>query len=208
MGKNSEYWTRTVAITPPTLKDNTADADRLLKSLKTQLKTNDIDIDLYLLKQLPDLLRKWKYNVRCIFFRDRTRWLLTGIKSLHDKSPFIGISVDLGTSRVVLRLMDLSTGRILVESAFDNPQLSVGPDILARIHFADQDSGLTKLNGLIIEGLNRMISKLCDSCGAKPDNVYALSVAGNTAMTHLFMGLNPHWIIREPYIPVVNRPES
>jgi len=25
-------------------------------------------------------------------------------------------------------------------------------------------------------------------------------------MTHFFMGLNPYWIIREPYIPVVNKP--
>jgi uncharacterized 2Fe-2S/4Fe-4S cluster protein (DUF4445 family) len=31
-------------------------------------------------------------------------------------------------------------------------------------------------------------------------------LAGNTAMTHLFLGLNPYWMIREPYIPAVNRP--
>jgi uncharacterized 2Fe-2S/4Fe-4S cluster protein (DUF4445 family) len=40
----------------------------------------------------------------------------------------------------------------------------------------------------------------------EPQDIYALAVAGNTAMTHLFLGLNPRWIIREPYIPVVNRP--
>ena len=32
------------------------------------------------------------------------------------------------------------------------------------------------------------------------------SVAGNTTMTHLFLGLPPRWIILEPYIPVVNTP--
>jgi uncharacterized 2Fe-2S/4Fe-4S cluster protein (DUF4445 family) len=31
-------------------------------------------------------------------------------------------------------------------------------------------------------------------------------VAGNTTMTHLLLGLAPHWMIREPYIPVTNRP--
>lgn len=206
MGKNSDNPTRTVPLTPPTLKDNTADADRLLGALKTELSTRDIHIDLSLLKQLPDLLRKWNYKVRCVLFRDRTRWLLTGITSLKDKKPFVGIAVDLGTSRVVLRLLDLSTGQTLKESSFDNPQLSVGPDILVRIHFADQDDGLAEVHRLIIDGLNRRIVKLCESCELKPDNVYALSVAGNTAMTHLFMGLNPRWIIREPYIPVVNRP--
>jgi uncharacterized 2Fe-2S/4Fe-4S cluster protein (DUF4445 family) len=33
-----------------------------------------------------------------------------------------------------------------------------------------------------------------------------LAVTGNTTMTHLFLGLPPRWIIREPYIPVVNTP--
>ena len=39
-----------------------------------------------------------------------------------------------------------------------------------------------------------------------PENILMLSLAGNTAMTHFFMGLKPGWMIREPYIPVVNRP--
>ncbi|MGD8889800.1 MAG: ASKHA domain-containing protein, partial [Desulfobacterales bacterium] len=92
------------------------------------------------------------------------------------------------------------------ESAFDNPQDAVGPDILARIHYADQAEGLKRLNELIISGLNREIYELCRSKGIEPQNIYAISVAGNTTMTHLFMELNPRWIIREPYIPVVNTP--
>jgi uncharacterized 2Fe-2S/4Fe-4S cluster protein (DUF4445 family) len=47
---------------------------------------------------------------------------------------------------------------------------------------------------------------LCDSQQLTPEHVYALTVAGNTTMTHLFMGLNPRWLIREPYIPVINNP--
>jgi uncharacterized 2Fe-2S/4Fe-4S cluster protein (DUF4445 family) len=107
---------------------------------------------------------------------------------------------------VVGRLLNLSTGQIIDESSFDNPQLSIGPDILTRIHFADQEGGLERLNQLIIHGLNSMIAELCDSCKLATDDIYLLSIAGNTAMTHLFMGLNPHWLIREPYIPVTNRP--
>jgi uncharacterized 2Fe-2S/4Fe-4S cluster protein (DUF4445 family) len=109
---------------------------------------------------------------------------------------------------VVLRLMDLVDGRIIDESAFDNPQDTVGPDILARIHFADQPDGLGKLNHLIIDGLNRAIAKICIANQLKPDNIFALAVAGNTTMTHLFLELDPQWIIREPYIPVVNSPET
>ncbi|MBU4345395.1 MAG: hypothetical protein KKC73_08255 [Proteobacteria bacterium] len=206
MNEKNTGWIRHVSLTPPTLQNNTADADRLIRELKTRLNTDAVDIDLYLLKRLPDLLRRYEYNVDCVLFKDRKRWLVTGVTHSKDTSSIYGLAVDLGTTRIVLRLIDLSTGRIQAETFSDNPQISAGPDILARIHFADQDGGLDRLNKMIIDAFNRMIMTLCDSCKIKQYNIYLLSVAGNTAMTHLFMGLSPRWIIREPYIPVINRP--
>jgi uncharacterized 2Fe-2S/4Fe-4S cluster protein (DUF4445 family) len=199
-------WIKIVSLNPPTLQDNTADAERLVAALKQDLQVDNIDLDLDLLKQLPDLLRKWEYKVRCILFKDRHQWLLTGITDAADAGPVAGLAVDLGTTRVVLRLVDMTTGGTLAESAFDNPQDTVGPDILARIHYAEQQGGLDRLNELIINGLNRAISELCASIPIDPQHIYMLAVAGNTTMTHLFMGLSPRWIIREPYIPVVNKP--
>jgi uncharacterized 2Fe-2S/4Fe-4S cluster protein (DUF4445 family) len=206
MIKKGNGWIQTISLTAPSLKNNTADADRLIEALKNRLQTHAVDIDLGLLRKLAPLIRQWNYNVRCILFRDRHQWLLTGIKDARDKRPIAGLAVDLGTSRVVLRGLDLASGQILHESSFDNPQISVGPDILARIHYADHQGGLAELNRLIIDGLNCKIAQFCSTCDIETDEIYALAVAGNTAMTHLFMGLDPRWIIREPYIPVVNRP--
>ena len=107
---------------------------------------------------------------------------------------------------MVLRLIDLADGNPLGEFAFDNPQKQVGPDILARIHHAEGDGGLARLNRLIIDGLNESIGALCRKAGLSPRDLHAVSLAGNTAMTHLFMGLEPRWIVREPYIPVTNTP--
>jgi uncharacterized 2Fe-2S/4Fe-4S cluster protein (DUF4445 family) len=206
MSKNSNPWVQTVTLTPPSLKDNTADADRLVQALKSRLGTSVIDVDPDLLKALPAVLRESKFKVRCILFKERHQWVLTGITAAQDPTPIAGLAIDLGTTRVVLRLIDLADGSTLAESAFDNPQDAIGPDILARIHFAEKENGLKKLNKLIINGLNNAIVQLCDSQHLKPQQVYALSVAGNTTMTHFFMGLDPKWIIREPYIPVVNSP--
>lgn len=206
MSKNSTPWIQTVTLTPPSLKDNTADADRLIQALKSRLDTPVIDIDLDLLKILPVVLRHSRFNIRCILFKEKQHWVLTGITDAKDAIPIAGLAVDLGTTRVVLRLLDLATGRTLAESAFDNPQEVIGPDILARIHFAEKENGLKKLNKLIISGLNNAIEKLCESQHISPEQIYALSLAGNTTMTHLFLGLDPRWIIREPYIPVVNNP--
>ena len=139
---NNKSLIKTVSLTPPSLQDNTADAERLIKAIKPHLKTNAVDIDLYLLRELPVLLRKWKYNVRCIFLKDRSRWLLTGITNLTDQIPIAGLAVDLGTTKIVLRIVDLSTVQILAEKSFNNPQIAVGPDILTRIHYSDKDEGL------------------------------------------------------------------
>ena len=207
MNKTDSPWIRTVRLTKPSLQDNTADADRLISALKTDLQNDAVHLDLDLLKKLPDLLRKWEYNIRCLLFKDRHRWLVTGIAGIDDPRPAAALAVDLGTTKVVLRLLDLSDGRTLGESGFDNPQLAVGPDILVRIHFAETTGGLERLNELIIAGLNQAVQDLCRSCRLEPEDIYTLTVAGNTAMTHLFMGLDPRWIIREPYIPVVNTPE-
>ena len=199
-------WVKSVALYPPTLQDNTADAERLLAALKEHLQTDTIDIEYDLLKQLPALLRQWEFQIRCVVVKDRHRWLLTGVTDAADDSPVAGLAVDLGTTRVVLRLVDLITGRALAESAFDNPQDAVGPDILARIHYTEKEGGLERLNEMIVSELNREISKMCAALAIDPQHIYMLAVAGNTTMTHLFMGLSPRWIIREPYIPAVNKP--
>jgi uncharacterized 2Fe-2S/4Fe-4S cluster protein (DUF4445 family) len=206
MRQNSTPWVKTVSLNSPSLQDNTADADRLIAQLKIDLNTDAVDIDFGLLRLLPGILRQSKFEVRCVLHKDAHRWVVIGIGDLSQPMPVVGLAVDLGTSRVVLRLVNLEDGSIIGESGFDNPQLEVGPDILARIHFSETSDGLTQLNHLIIAGLNRFIEELCQLCKLDSQDIYALAVAGNTSMTHLFLGLNPRWIIREPYIPVINTP--
>lgn len=206
MENTDSPWIKYIHLDLPSLQDNTADADRLTAALRKELQADHVDIDLGLLKNLSELLRRSEFKIHCIVFRDHGRWTLCGIHSPTDTHTVAGLAVDLGTTRVVLRLMDLNGGDTLAESAFDNPQINVGPDILARIHYADTKGGLDRLNQLIVSGLNHAIENMCAAQGIRPGDIYAVSVAGNTTMSHLFMGLNPHWIIREPYIPAVNRP--
>ena len=199
-------WIIPVDLTAPSLEDNTADADRLAQALKQVLKTNQIRMDLSLLQDLPGLFRDAGWHIRCVVSREHDGFTLLDVFPAHEIRPVAGVAVDLGTTRVVMRLVDLGTGATLKETAFDNPQGSIAPDILARIHHTDSSGGLGELNRLIVGGINTHIVSLCNASGISTDAVYAISLAGNTAMTHLFLGLSPRWIIREPYIPVVNTP--
>jgi uncharacterized 2Fe-2S/4Fe-4S cluster protein (DUF4445 family) len=200
-------WVKTVALTPPSLGDNTADADRLAAALVKGKETRHVHMDLDLLRQLPTRLRQWNYRARAVMFKhDGGGEILVHLADATDTTPLCGLAVDLGTTRVVLRIVDLSTGDHHAEVVFDNPQAAVGPDVLARIHHVESPGGLEQLNRLIVDGINAQLRLLCERNGMLPENIHLICIAGNTAMTHLLMGLNPRWMIREPYIPAVNRP--
>ncbi|MBC2713201.1 MAG: DUF4445 domain-containing protein [Desulfosarcina sp.] len=204
---NDNRWVKSVTLSPPSLGDNTADADRLEAALKKVLSTDAVFMDLDLVKTLPTLLRQWNYRATAVLFKDSSgAEILVHLAAPDAVDALCGLAVDLGTTRVVLRLIDLSTGEHRGESVFDNPQIAVGPDVLARIHHVEKPGGLNQLNRLIIDGINDQLRALCSRCGISPENIHLMSVAGNTAMTHLLLGLNPRWMIREPYIPAINRP--
>jgi uncharacterized 2Fe-2S/4Fe-4S cluster protein (DUF4445 family) len=106
-----------------------------------------------------------------------------------------------------MRLLDLLDQEMRGEGSFINPQGDVGPDILTRIHFASQEGGLPRLQALLIKSLNGEILELSQKYSIPTDFIVGMSVAGNTTMAHLFLGLDPKGICREPYIPALNRPD-
>lgn len=198
-------WVVRAALPPPSLQDNSADADRLCRVLKQKLHAGRIHMDLILREDLPFKLRDAGYRVRCVVFQDGDCIILVHVAADPSDDILAGLAVDLGTTRVVLRLVDLERRSILAETAFDNPQMSVGPDILMRIHQADQPDGRDHLQRLIVDALNHHAGELCHSCGLEARDIHLVSVAGNTAMSHLLAGLPVRWMIREPYIPATNR---
>ena len=133
---NDRRWIYPVALPIPGLENNTADVDRLCASLQRHLGRGQLAVPLALIKRAPHLLRQWGYQAKCVVFRDRETYRLTGMLAPDHPSP-PGIAVDLGTSRVVVRMIDLETLKTMGETSFDNPQITIGPDVLARIHHGE-----------------------------------------------------------------------
>ena len=78
------------------------------------------------------------------------------------------------------------------------------PDILTRIQAAENPEGLMQLRDCVVEEINRAMAFLAGEHSLSSHDIYALTLAGNTTMVHLFLGLDPSTIRREPYIPLVN----
>jgi uncharacterized 2Fe-2S/4Fe-4S cluster protein (DUF4445 family) len=199
-------WVRRVSLTPPSLADNTADADRLIRALTIHTDGRYIEIPLSLLQQLPASLRRANYQVDCLLIADRGHWVLSQVVAAEANAPLTGLAVDLGTTRIAACLVDLRSGETLAETSVDNPQLSIGPDVLVRIHHSQKSEGGAQLQRLAAEGINRAVRTLCGASKLPADAIVLMAVAGNTAMTHLLLGLESRWLIREPYIPAANQP--
>ncbi|MFZ5565008.1 MAG: [Fe-S]-binding protein, partial [Thermodesulfobacteriota bacterium] len=132
MNHPTPSWVQHIALTPPSLRDNTADADRLLTVLRHRMGADAVVVDIDLLRRLPHHLRQWDYQARCVLFSDGFQTFLVDVADPRSSSACAGLAVDLGTTRVVARLIDLETTAVLAETSFENPQTGVGDDILTR----------------------------------------------------------------------------
>ena len=208
-GTENNGWIRLIRteLTPPSLSDNTADADRLLKELKKELDTEYVGVDLSLLKTVSDTLKRNEYEVHAALFENRGIWKIIDIFDREKRADIYGIALDLGSTTLALQLVHLTDGRIIDEVSFNNPQIRIGPDILTRIHYATAQGGLAELQKMVVGQINETIELLAEKHAIKTDSIVAMSVAGNTTMTHFFLGLDPYGICREPYIPVTNSPD-
>ena len=110
-----------------------------------------------------------------------------------------GISLDIGTSTVVAKLLDLHDGRCMATASGENPQMAFGDDVISRISVASAEKGFTRLHDTIISYINSLIAELCKNAEIGADDIYEISVAGNTAMSHLFLSLPVKQLGEAPY---------
>ncbi len=193
----------------PSPIDNLADWERVERALQGK----NIQISLWNLRDLPRLLRDSGYQINVVVSSRDSGHRLVDMFPGTVAPKNLGLAVDIGTTTVVVSLIDLSDGKAVFQTSSYNSQLLRGEDIISRIAFSE-DHGVKRLQDLIIGTINQMIDRLCEErftkrtlkdgiCGM---DITCLSVAGNTTMIHMFLGLDPKYIRYEPYIPVTNKP--
>ncbi len=213
LSRPQKGYVRQIEIETPVLGNNLADAQRLERALAKELgqgngSGNPVKIPWHLLKRLPSFIRHSGPGAKAVLFKDRRSWRLVDLLPLDYDRPVLGAAIDIGTTRIVIRLINLATHEEVGEIGLDNPQVAIGPDVLARIHYSNTPDGLTHLQSLVIQGVNEHLELLCKEAGCDTTDIFLVTGAGNTAMTHLFLGIEAFEIIKEPYIPCVNIPDT
>lgn len=191
-------------MTPPSIDDPTSDVERLRRALKIsgQCKS-DAGIDLDLVKEMAEVLRHSKWDVSVVLNKEDEKDSVISVRKKGHLHNF-GLAIDVGTTTVVVELVDLSSGKIVGRASAYNKQISCGDDIISRIVFAGKGDGLKKLQNLITNTINEVIGDLLEFHHVSKDDITFVTAAGNTTMTHLLFGVSPKYIREEPYIPTAN----
>ncbi len=115
------------------------------------------------------------------------------------------LALDLGTTNLVGLLYDNIAQQDVLTRSLENPQIEFGSDILTRMHHA-MAANEEEVRRVLTYGVNSLITDLCRDAGVNTRDIHALTVAGNTAMTHFFLGLDVSTIPVAPWTPVVRIP--
>lgn len=127
--------------------------------------------------------------------------VFSGEKEIDNyRNGIFGIATDIGTTTVVLHLMDLEKGSVIHTSAFENPQKRIdGGNVISRILFDGKSPG--KLHTILITKINEEIKKMpVDS-----REIYDFVIVGNSTMRDLFFGLDVQSLGVSPYRSVTEK---
>lgn len=126
-----------------------------------------------------------------------------GIEANNTENKKFGVVVDIGTTTMVASLIDLSNGVEVSSTSSLNPQAIHAQDVLSRIKFASEESGLNTMHSGVASEIKHMIREISKNAGISSENIYEVILSGNTCMLHLATNINPSSLGKYPYTPEI-----
>lgn len=187
-----------VRLDRPTLEDLRGDDERLCQAVAAISGIPARLPDLAVARLATAALRKLDWQARVT---------LRGDEIIHiaaADAPWLGLAVDIGTTKIAAYIVDLATGKTLAARGAMNPQIAYGEDVIARLMVADKgpdEAG--RLAALLADGLSGLAADACAEIGAQASDIVDAVVVGNTAIHHLFLRLPVGQLAAAPYVPAV-----
>ena len=126
--------------------------------------------------------------------RDTDRILIDGVEVARSTDHIYGLAIDLGTTTVVMRLINLESGELVADSSFENPQRFGGSDVMSRIHYDTEHRGK-----LLRRTLAGYLTHAIEELPVDPKSIYEVVIAGNSTMRDLFFRQSVYTIGQNPY---------
>ncbi len=191
-------------LEPPSLQSPLAGHERLYQAILAHEPGANLQTGFSVLRDFNRILTQTGYEVTATIGRRGATTEVVQVEPGDTSASNLGLAIDIGTTTLVVQLVDLVAARIVDSEAKYNSQMKHGEDYIRRIMYAEQHNALDTMRGLIIGDLNELIGILVHRNAIRVSDITCAVVAGNTAMIHFFIGLDPTGIRKEPYVPVAN----
>jgi len=185
----------------PSLDDNVADIDRVVRELGKKVRFSSFEISLACLQNLADKLRRNKWRVTATIVRHNGIGRILQIEGDDTTERNYGLAIDVGTTTVVVQLVHLKTGKVVGVESSHNRQARYGEDVISRMVFACSRGSLNPVHEAVIANINTLTQALSRQAGIDIKDITSIVAAGNTTMSHFLLGLMPCSIRLEPYVP-------
>jgi uncharacterized 2Fe-2S/4Fe-4S cluster protein (DUF4445 family) len=206
-----------LTLTPPSMDDQTDDWSRLQTVFRLQANVKQVNSSLALLQNLGAILREGDWRATAEFESNPedndlpVRLINLQPGHVDEYSPLWGIAVDIGTTTVSLWLVDLVSGQVKAQVAEYNGQIARGEDVISRIMYASKGEGGQELRQRVLDTINGLLETACkrvklDEGRVIPEQVVKATIAGNSTMIHLLLGIPADNIRLSPFITAVNHP--
>ncbi|MCE5194940.1 MAG: ASKHA domain-containing protein [Nitrospiraceae bacterium] len=185
-------------LTPPTIEDNISDLERIKRELLLN-GISEIHFPYDFILSFADKARKRAWSINLAYYDEEALF----IDEDSGKHRYAA-AVDIGTTTIVVYLVDLNTGKLIDTGSTYNSQIKFGDDVITRIIYATEKNGLNELREEVVEDINDIIQTIIETHNLKNNSIESAVISGNTIMLHIFWGLDPRHIREEPYIPTAN----
>ncbi len=201
-----------LSLPEPQLDDQTDDWSRLQTALRQRFGIQKMSISLELLQQLATAVREGNWNVTLVIdildeqgvniLDSRLIGIEPGLQP--NDAPLWGAAIDIGTTTVTLWLVDLITGQVRAQVSEYNGQIARGEDVISRIVYAGKGNGRQELQERVVETINSLVTTACKRVSIRSEQIIKTTIAGNSTMIHLLLGIPATSIRLSPFVTVVN----
>ena len=191
---NTSIKKKVIDIRKSSLDEQTPLEDQIL------LKSGAKSIDYEILKDL--IFDEGIYTVVTNNYKNNLE--VIGLEKGDTTSKLYGISIDIGTTTVVVALIDLNTGDEISNDSMINAQKHFGLDVLTRITYELEhpEDGIRKLQEAMVDSINTMIESVCEKSKVSKESIYEVAIGANCTMMHMLLGVDATSIGKAPYAPV------
>jgi len=193
-----------IKLPEPSAQDNIADVTRLIQHLKVQYDEHRLGVDIDVMRKVPDIFREKNFEVTVTIVRPVRadgKNQIVNIEAGDTTACNYSVAMDIGTTTIYGQLLDLNSGEVVSEYGDFNGQISYGEDVISRIMFAEKGDGLEVLQKRVVETINNVLDRIFKLGKIDRKCITTITLAGNTTMTQLLLGINPSYIRRAPYVP-------